>query len=412
MRTIKSLPAGKLSVYMGYLHFGLASYATVAGSMGFDPRNVSRWFNSNKYLENKDGKMVLTRSVDLPSVVAAGDLVIVIDPTVSNATLTITGDDSDDDVPFEDLETDIEDLAISEAELFVPVRGTTLYVGQLNIDDFDGFYELFDVIDNHTIEDGSTSTDTDEDLTSEEPEDYLDGATWEATSKYITIITKTGEVISADSTHEHFKEALAYLIDDDISSAVGLINIKHKILSYVNGDITIEGNSLMYKDVELKSGLAERIVDVFQKGGDISSLVAFLEKVMENPTRKTVYRLFDFLRANDIEITEDGHFLAWKIVTQDFKDCYTRTIDNSVGTIVEMPRFDVQDDDSITCSSGLHVCSKGYLGHYGSGSDIVVRVKVHPGDVVSIPTDYSDAKMRVCKYLVHSLADMSNTYHD
>jgi len=30
----------------------------------------------------------------------------------------------------------------------------------------------------------------------------------------------------------------------------------------------------------------------------------------------------------------------------------------------------------------------------------VVKVLVNPEDVVSIPTDYNDAKMRTCKYVV------------
>jgi len=49
-------------------------------------------------------------------------------------------------------------------------------------------------------------------------------------------------------------------------------------------------------------------------------------------------------------------------------------------------------------STGLHFCSRSYLGRFG-GSNIMV-LKIHPKDVVSIPTDYDDAKGRCCKYEV------------
>lgn len=41
------------------------------------------------------------------------------------------------------------------------------------------------------------------------------------------------------------------------------------------------------------------------------------------------------------------------------------------------------------------------LNHYGSSSGTkIVKVKVHPKDVVSIPVDYNNAKMRTCGYEV------------
>jgi hypothetical protein len=81
-------------------------------------------------------------------------------------------------------------------------------------------------------------------------------------------------------------------------------------------------------------------------------------------------------------------------------DCASNTFDNSPGKTVTMPRNQVDEDDQRTCSAGLHVCSKSYIGHFGSGSDRIVSVKVHPRDVVSIPVDYNDAKMRTCGYVV------------
>lgn len=411
MRTIKTSVSEKMqNMAMGYLHSGLATYAEVAGIFGFDPRNISRWFNSNKFIGRIDtGEFVLERDIEVDNIVVGNGTLICVDPSKSTATLTLICCESAE-CEFSSIKDDVDSIAEYDDEVYLPSENSILYVGAIVGDPGELFVK---VATKGSITLTSTKpllVQVEEEQAQEPEEDYSD-ATWQATKKYISIVTANGEVFNADHRdNDNFQEALQSLVDGDIGKAVRLISTKKSIESYVSGDIRIEGNSLFYKDVELVSGLAERIVKAFKANEDISHLVAFLENVMVNPTRKTVYRLFDFLRANDIEITEDGHFLAWKIVTSDFKDCYTRTIDNSVGTTVKMERFNVEDNDEITCSSGLHVCSKGYLGHYGNSSDIVVRVKVHPKDVVSIPTDYSDAKMRVCEYYVDSIAELTNSY--
>ena len=67
-----------------------------------------------------------------------------------------------------------------------------------------------------------------------------------------------------------------------------------------------------------------------------------------------------------------------------------------------MSRKLVNNDPEQTCSYGLHVCAKGYINHYKSNNDIVVRVSIVPQDFVSVPVDYDGMKARVCKYKVLS----------
>jgi hypothetical protein len=73
-------------------------------------------------------------------------------------------------------------------------------------------------------------------------------------------------------------------------------------------------------------------------------------------------------------------------------------MDNSVGRIVEMPRDKVNANQHEVCGSGLHVCSRSYLSEF-SGEHTMV-CKINPRDVVSVPVDYNNAKMRVCRYEV------------
>jgi hypothetical protein len=135
-----------------------------------------------------------------------------------------------------------------------------------------------------------------------------------------------------------------------------------------------------------------------REGFNIEPLVAFLEQLMMNPSHRAVEELYGFLEAGNMPITEDGHFLAYKRVNANWTDVHSGTFDNSPGQICEMPRNKVNDDKRQTCSTGLHFCSLDYLKAF-MGARIVI-LKINPADVVSIPTDYNQAKGRCCKYEV------------
>jgi hypothetical protein len=121
---------------------------------------------------------------------------------------------------------------------------------------------------------------------------------------------------------------------------------------------------------------------------------------MSNPSKRAVEELYGFLEKGNLPLTPDGYFLAYKKVRADFRDCHTGTMDNSVGQTVEMERNAVDDDQNRTCSTGLHFCSKEYLSHFGGHDSRTVILKINPRDVVSIPTDYNNAKGRACRYEV------------
>ena len=232
---------------------------------------------------------------------------------------------------------------------------------------------------------------------------------WNANSKFISI-TQGRETWNADKDHPGFAAAFAFLSQsvgksyaeeqELVRKARDTINIERAVKEFVKGDVRIADGTLYYQDIELRSGLVDRILDSMNKGENFEFYLPFLENLLENPSSKAVSRLFDFLVANDIELTEDGHFIGWKVVRSDYKDHHSGSFDNSVGQIVKMPRSRVNDNDEVTCSAGLHVCSKSYIKHFSCSTSRVVAVKVHPRDVVSIPVDYGDAKMRACQYEV------------
>lgn len=222
---------------------------------------------------------------------------------------------------------------------------------------------------------------------------------WTMGANFINII-EAGQTYVANSTHPNFDKAKQAIFDGNIETALNLINIKLGISKYSQGKIRIENEEVFYADIKMDTGLTVRIIEAMAEGKEFKHLVNFFENLMLNPSRRAVYELFGFLQHNDIELTDDGHFMAWKRVNENYTDMYTGKIDNSPGKIVEVERNQVDEDSNQTCSAGLHVAAKSYLPAYGGGRGVIVQCKVNPCDVVAIPTDYNNAKMRCCRYEV------------
>jgi hypothetical protein len=115
--------------------------------------------------------------------------------------------------------------------------------------------------------------------------------------------------------------------------------------------------------------------------------------------------------ATNIPITDNGDIVVEKGVTDlgngKLVDCWSGKFNNSVGQVVEIPREDVDPDREQTCSNGLHVGSPDYVrAHYSYG--VIVTCTVNPADVVTVPTDYNNTKMRVCKYTVREISDKTH----
>ena len=212
----------------------------------------------------------------------------------------------------------------------------------------------------------------------------------------VVVIGNKSHTISR--THITYDRVLAAIKAGDWDTVKDTIEPKKVVLSYGQGNVTIDGETLLWKGKELNTGLAVRIIQMLQEGFPIEPMVQFMHNLMSNPSKRSVDELYGFLEKSNLPITPDGCFLAYKKVRADYKDCHSGTMDNSVGQVLEMERNTVDDDKDQTCSSGLHFCSQSYLAHFGGERTVIV--KINPRDVVSIPSDYNDAKGRTCRYEV------------
>jgi hypothetical protein len=139
----------------------------------------------------------------------------------------------------------------------------------------------------------------------------------------------------------------------------------------------------------------------FREGIPMEHYCKFLDNLMANPSMTSRKELYLFLEAADLPITQDGCFLAYKAVRHDFLDKHSGTFSNKPGVTFSMPRAEVDDNRDVTCSYGFHAAAYEYArGFLGSTGDKMVAVKINPADVVSVPSDYNNQKLRTCKYTV------------
>lgn len=206
------------------------------------------------------------------------------------------------------------------------------------------------------------------------------------------------------STHSSFDAIKVAILNGDEDEVRVLSDVKANITKVTSGRVNIFDNEIQVDGRVVSGRLIDRILEMVRLGGQaIEGYVNFLDNLMDNPSKRAVDELYLFIEACDLPITEDGHFLAYKRVRNDYKDIHSGEFDNSVGATPSMPRNEVCEDRDTVCAEGLHFCSFSYLPSFGSGAgNHVMVVKINPADVVSIPSDYNNAKGRAWKYEVVS----------
>jgi hypothetical protein len=242
-------------------------------------------------------------------------------------------------------------------------------------------------------------------------------------SNITVVIGTTPHTVS--KSHIAYNKLLAAIKAGEWETVQDIIEPKKAVINFGQGNIEIQGDQIFWKGREMHNALTKRMVAMIQEDFPVEPLVAFMENLMENPSKRAVNELYGFLEKNTLPITSDGCFLAYKKVRQDYFDVHSGTVLNKPAaymtdedtaaleeaagknnevtvevvdgvTVVSMERNLVDDDQNRTCSTGLHFCSKEYLTSFGG--DRIVILKINPRDVVSIPNDYNDSKGRCARY--------------
>ncbi len=257
------------------------------------------------------------------------------------------------------------------------------------------------------------------------------------TNSSAIFVTDNGQTFAIDTSHPNFKMVVSAYKKQNFDEILGLLDIRKAVSTVTSGRVTVVGEQVLFDNEPAHGYLVDRILHTMREGLPFKHFLAFLGNLKLNPSKRAVDELYQFLDSNNgkgsnktsFPITEDGCFLAYKGVQNDFwsitggkirilkgKVNAKGQVYNGVGEYIECVRNDVDDDKNRTCSDGLHVGSYNYASDF-RGSGKLVVVKVNPKDVVSVPVDHNCQKLRTCAYEVLSaeeriLSDVRDVKYD
>ena len=196
--------------------------------------------------------------------------------------------------------------------------------------------------------------------------------------------SKSYNITASDKRFGKLKKAC---LNNDNYGIIELIDLENKIKEVSD----VKDGKILVQGYETPDNLAVKIVDIVNI--DKSIIQKFNKRLSKNPSKSAHKNLLKFLNYHGCCFLDDGRFVAYKYVKDNFKDCFSGKLDYSPGSIVKMKRSEVVENPNLPCQSGLHVGTWEYV----KSENTIVAVIVDPYDVVSVPNDYGHQKMRCCK---------------
>ena len=169
--------------------------------------------------------------------------------------------------------------------------------------------------------------------------------------------------------------------------------------------IKLSGSSKLF---EVPAILAKRVSSVIKKDLPFENYLNFTRKLFASGSKTVVSALPEFLDKFTIPILEDGDFYAYIKVAYDYFD-FAGNFSCKPGQFISLERFEVDDDRSNERSSGLWVCPLDEIDNFfivdnddeeKNPFERVMRVKVNPAHVVTIPSDEDNNLLRTSGYMV------------
>jgi len=224
-----------------------------------------------------------------------------------------------------------------------------------------------------------------------------------------------GQAYTFDKNHHNYSSLVRHLKSDNVEHFEAAYDIAASVEHFCDGYVHIKNGTLNWNGIPMPELFSDRIMQMRKEGFEFEPMLNFLNNLNDNPSDKAIVELFDFMQHKHLPITDDGNFLAYKAVKEDFTDIYTGNLDNNVGSTVSVDRSSVDSNRDKGCGHGLHVGSIDYVTSYGgidldnkddnNGGNQIVVCKVNPRDVVSVPTCSRYQKLRCCQYEVVAIFD-------
>ena len=228
--------------------------------------------------------------------------------------------------------------------------------------------------------------------------------------KFIEIITRVDKVFSEESLQEKLNKDEEYLshkkffmwccLNPNAQSAEDLYGFLEKH----NMKIDRHGNFYAYRRVKTVGNDNKELVDfisnTYNKIKAVWKKSPKKFKVVTVPdSKKYELKQSDF----NVENTEyiclgDLEYLYLNLPNMKenrYTDAHTGKMDYRVGQIASIPRDEGDDDNTVNCGKGLHICSSEY--DYSGFGDVPVLAIVNPMDVLAAPIN-EVSKLRTSRW--------------
>ncbi len=197
----------------------------------------------------------------------------------------------------------------------------------------------------------------------------------------------------------------------------------HAKASKVSERFTLAGGTLLFDGDPVEGPLADFIVQIASVSDNKDSYIAyvhFAEKLAQNPSQESRDHLFAFITTHGLTITPEGDVVLYKGVKADGGSIHqgpgivdgvhmNGSLPNEVGSVLEFPRSQVNADRNVACATDLHAGTFEYASGFARGR--LLTVLVNPRDVVSVPSDSANAKVRVSRYTVLEVNEAESAYN-
>ena len=231
-----------------------------------------------------------------------------------------------------------------------------------------------------------------------------------------------GKPYSVRKDNANFVMLRQALFDADYDKVGEYLDIKKSVEDFVDGEVEVKDEQVYYHGNRVHGVVVDKLLEMLRAGlKDSSPFTNYIKRLMLNPSSNSVEELFTFLGYKQLPITPEGKVLGYKGVQKDFFSSTGNAdtivvqgttnerhqIFNGVGETIEVQRRCVDDNKDHHCSHGLHIGSYDYAEGWAGSDGKLLLVEFDPEDAVSVPTDCSFQKLRVCKYKV--VADITDT---
>jgi hypothetical protein len=222
-----------------------------------------------------------------------------------------------------------------------------------------------------------------------------------------TLLTPAGKHHTIPSSHVNYTKILDAIRERRWTDIDTLLDVKKEIEQAVQFKtdglirISVATGEVFFNERPLKPSFAKQLLALHEDNFDIRPYVRCLAKIEASKFDRARDYFANFMDRTITPINDEGNFILYKRVQDNYKSFYDGKTDNSIGSEPRLTEKEADPNPANTCSSGMHCCTHEYLPHYHGGQGKVVICEVDPRDIIAFVDEGSQGlKLRCLGYKI------------